>query len=359
MQWFIVIALILIVVQAMLYNKWGLTGISYQRRISNHAVFEGDSIEMIEQIRNAKLLPAPWIRIESTLPASLKFTEDEDLDISEGTFVANHRSVFSLWGYTQVTRRHRAVCGKRGYYQLRSASLTAGDLFYMTARHRVFPVYADYVVYPKLLEPSAMPESLRSLQGELRVRRWIAHDPFLTQGTRDYQAGDSLRQVHWKATARLQRLQVHKHEFTANRKLLIMLDLEAPHQMRLSVRIQLQELALSYAATLVSDAIQNGLESGFVSTGSLEGSGDRTEAIVWPSGGDQHLSSILDCMGRLRLDRQGCAFSQLIEQTKQHSAADILLISCMPEAFYASTIYELREAGHHVTCYPLAEEGVL
>src|SRR5699024_40298 len=78
LAWFIFITLIVIGVQAYIYGKWGLTGITYKRSFSERAVFAGEEIEMVDELVNEKILPLPWVRLESRISHHLEFI-DEDL----------------------------------------------------------------------------------------------------------------------------------------------------------------------------------------------------------------------------------------------------------------------------------------
>ena len=55
--WFIVITFIIMGIQGYIYNKWGLSRIQYTRSFNEKAVFEGEKVEMIDEISNRKLLP--------------------------------------------------------------------------------------------------------------------------------------------------------------------------------------------------------------------------------------------------------------------------------------------------------------
>ena len=72
-HWIIFVALVIISLQAWIARKWMLKGISYNRFFSVYRAFEGQEIEMVERISNKKLLPVPWLRIESKISENLEF----------------------------------------------------------------------------------------------------------------------------------------------------------------------------------------------------------------------------------------------------------------------------------------------
>ena len=71
--WFIFITYVVFGAQAYIFGKWGLSRVQYTRTFNETAVFEGEAIEMIDEIANKKLLPVPWLRLESKINANLQF----------------------------------------------------------------------------------------------------------------------------------------------------------------------------------------------------------------------------------------------------------------------------------------------
>ncbi len=109
----------------MIYSKWGLKGITYHRAFKQKTVFEGgEQIEMVDEIANNKLLPVPWIRLESKMSGNLKLQSEIGKSKEEEMF---HRTLFSLFPYQKITRRHYLIGAKRGYYPLETVSVTTGD----------------------------------------------------------------------------------------------------------------------------------------------------------------------------------------------------------------------------------------
>ena len=70
-QWFIFVAAFIIILQGFIFKKYGLKKIRYTRYFNVPAVFEGQEVEMVEVISNEKLLPVPWLRVESKISAFL------------------------------------------------------------------------------------------------------------------------------------------------------------------------------------------------------------------------------------------------------------------------------------------------
>src|SRR5690554_4979643 len=78
--WFIFVTLIVIGLQSYIYGKWGLSRVQYTRFFSEVAVFEGEEIKMTDEIANKKLLPVPWLRLESKINENLQFKGQDQVE---------------------------------------------------------------------------------------------------------------------------------------------------------------------------------------------------------------------------------------------------------------------------------------
>lgn len=125
-MWIITLFFTLILVagvQVLIFSRLSLKRLTYHRSFTPAVVNEGDTVTMLETIRNEKLLPLPWIRIEAGISSDLVFgsqravrkehTADSDA-VRDGVRSAirsgarqYHRSIFSLGPYSTVTRRHK------------------------------------------------------------------------------------------------------------------------------------------------------------------------------------------------------------------------------------------------------------
>ena len=71
--WLLLVAGLLAFGQMLLFKRAGLRGVAVDRRFTKARVFAGESLEMIETIENRRILPVPWLRIESRISPFLRF----------------------------------------------------------------------------------------------------------------------------------------------------------------------------------------------------------------------------------------------------------------------------------------------
>lgn len=348
-HWYLLVALLLLGLQAMVFRLFGSKGLRYERRFNTRACFEGQEVELVERIENRSLRPLAWLRLESLLHASLRFQKQSNLDIDAGAMFQNHKSFFSLMPYTQITRRHRILCAKRGCYRLSSASLTSGDLVGFYSFTLQLTLDAELLVYPKPMDMQNIDLPSHSWQGDISVRRWIVDDPFMRSGTREYQPGDPLNGIHWKATARSGRLQVHRRDYTSDHRLMIYLNVEDHATMWREVNDEaLFERGMSYAAGMAQYAIEQGMETGFGTNAYLIDKPD-SPVRVEPKNGPDQLELLLETMARTIVVRR-VPFDTFLEEEAAAGITncDIIIISAYVSDKMEPPMEQLRHNGNAV-----------
>ena len=83
----------------------------------------------------------------------------------------------------------------------------SGDVFGFFSKEDTFTNWQYLLVYPLVVPLTRFSLPARHPFGDRRAPRRLLEDPARVIGVRDYAYGDSLRCVHWKATARTMQLQ--------------------------------------------------------------------------------------------------------------------------------------------------------
>lgn len=356
LTWMIISVLLISGLLILVYDRWGLRGIAYSRTFSKQRIFEHESLDMVEVISNAKLLPLPWLRLESSMPVALRFGEQDNLGVSEGNIYQNHVSMFHLRPYRQITRRHRLTCVRRGHYSLETATMTGGDPLGLSSKARQFSLNLKLLVYPQILAIPELPLPNHSWLGNLAVRRWIVEDPFMIQGTRAYRSGDTLRSVNWKATARTGSLQVHQRGYTADHRLMICLNVESAESMwRTILEPERIELGIRYAVSVAAYALKNGIETGMLCNGWVQGR-DRESVRIGPSGHAGQQEWLLETMAGLMLERTVSMVKLLDEEAELGiTDTDYLIISCHRGEKLQEAVRKLEQLGNGIEWMDIPE----
>ncbi|CAM3398793.1 MULTISPECIES: DUF58 domain-containing protein [Saccharibacillus] len=353
---------LIVIVQGWLLGRPALARLDYKRDFSKYTCRAGEKIEMVETLSNRKPLPVPWLRLEAMLPSALQFARSDDTNVSEGHIYQNHTSLFTLPPRTKITRTHRIVCEARGIYRIESATMTGGDLFGMYAPSKKVDLHMRMVIYPRTLGDGELPISWKTWQGELAVRRWIVEDPFIMTGVREYAQGDPMNRIHWKASARTGQLQVHKSGFSADPRVVILLNVEDSESMwSVVTRTGLIERQLSLAATCAASLIGQGMASGFAHNGDsqLGEEGCRLETDYGPV----HLNRIMEALAGLEL-KSRLPFHDLLQleaQREFREPIDYLVVTAHRSDKVREAIASLERLGHRVgvTGFAANEPGLV
>ncbi len=125
-----------------------------------------------------------------------------------------------------INREFKAV--KRGTYRLQNLYLIGGDPAGLFRRVKSFKIHEEITVYPEIFPVTWMPIFKRnkiqaSTSGKPIGVSGLGEDFF---GVREYRRSDSMRFIHWKATAKQKQLMVREFEAHSSVTLCILLDTE-------------------------------------------------------------------------------------------------------------------------------------
>ena len=352
MSVFIVLAVLgtLVVVYGSLLRRYGLKGLTCQRAFSRREVFEGEEAELVEVISNDRPMIVPWLRVESRISQNIQLNRQLNPDNNGYVY---HKSLFTLMPYQRITRRHKVKFLKRGAYYIGNASLTVGDVVGMFQCSRDQRMDVPVVVYPRLLDERDVPAPLSRLMGEAMVQRQLLRDPFLINSIRPYQPGDPVRDIHWPATARTGEVHVRVHDFSAQTRLMVIVNSQLKEEQwdnLMEYEQEQVELAISMAATLCVRALRSGLTAGFATNMPLD---EREECTVFPpSGGAAREEELLTAFAHLRILRMR-SFNTFLEELTAYSDLDMVVLSCYDSPALQERLEQLRRKGNTVLLHVL------
>lgn len=349
-------ALGLIYVLWTLTVRRGMKNLACQRSFSRTEVFEGESGELVETVRNDGPYIIPWLRVESYISPNLRLGRQDNLQVSSDTF---YRSCFTLMPYQQIRRRHRVEFLRRGVYDLGNASIGAGDLLGLTRFWKDQQLSTPVTVYPRILDMDQLPYPLSKMMGELVTKNRLLQDPFLVRGIRPYQQGDLIRDIHWQATARTDELQVRVREYTVCTRLLVVFNAQcSDNQWDDYIRaedVEMVENGIRLAASLCIHGLRSGLAVGFATNLPQQKQGSST--VIPAAEGAAWEDVLLESFAHLQLH---CSekFVPMLETLEQFTDMDIVVLSPYDSESVRQALEQLRLRGNQVTFYRL-EGGCL
>lgn len=328
-----------------------LKKVSLQRTLDKTHVFPGEKLTAKISISNRKLLALFQIRIDEQIPTTM--SDNPQLPPAGRTGFSLFSSNISLSAYSTASWSHPLVCRKRGYYHLGPVTLTSGDIFGLYTRTQKVNPNNEIIVFPEIFTLASNRFPVHSPLGETKADHNIYHDPSRVVGLRDYTSKDSLRHVHWKASARRKQLQVKVFESTIAVKTAIFIPIESFETG--TKDIQTFEDALSTAASISSTLIERKSDVGFFANGFQAGNG--LPIKLTPGNSHAHLMEILEAMARCTRKSQQ-PFRDLVtgQLYDLPAGCTIILILQQPSSDLLKLIHELNILGNRTMIFDLGRE---
>ena len=275
------------------WNRHSLRHVTFQRSFSERRLFLGETVDLTMHASNDKRLPISWLRIDDEYPLPVTLLEGP-AQSSVKPDVAYLSSVMSLRWYESASWHYRLRCDQRGVYAFGPTKLQSGDPFGLFSSERLLTQQDWLVVYPAVKPVVGFVLPPKEPFGDSRAGQWIFEDPSRSAGIRDYAPGDGLKRIHWKATARQQRLQVKVFEPTATFQLVLFLDMATlPRPWHGSVP-ELLETGISLAASLASNAVSRRYQVGLLANGCWPQSDQPLKVL--PSRTPNQLTRVLEAL---------------------------------------------------------------
>jgi uncharacterized protein (DUF58 family) len=249
-------------------------------------------------------------------------------------------------------------------------------LFGLHRRFRLETKPQFVLVPPKIVPLRGYDLFSRRPIGEVRLTHRLFEDPTRIAGVREYQQGDPLNRVHWRATARTGKLHCKLYEPSCIAGITLLLDF---HQAVYDARREpvRSELAITATASLANAVYQMGQQIGLVTNGrdaadrilqegyrhefrtrsmaldtaKMQATSDRLRpVIVETRRGSEQLAQILEALARLELT-EGLTFPQLVIEATSRLPRDATVVAIVPSVppETAIALGNLKRRGYAVT----------
>jgi uncharacterized protein (DUF58 family) len=207
----------------------------------------------------------------------------------------------------------RTICRERGRYTLGPITLYSGDPLGLFRLQRSLKPTSNIVVYPATVDVHSFPLPVGLLPGGDALRRRTHYITTNAATVRDYVPGDSFSRIHWRSTARRDRLIVKEFELDPLSDVWIFLDMfqevqtELPFQEAEQVESKpfwmrpaqfklppsSEEYSVAVAATLTQHFLRRDRALGLVSYG-------QRRQIIQADRGERQLTKVLETLAVLR-----------------------------------------------------------
>ncbi len=344
---FLLTALAVVVIGASaLWERYCLANVTYRRRFGAERLVCGEETDLWVEIANAKPLPLAWVKIADEFP-----NEFAVRGISLGRSGQGKRrlltNILSMRWYERVRRHYWLVARRRGAFDFGPVTLSSGDLFGFRTRSEDIAHKQTVLVYPKLVPLEHLGLRPARPMGEFRAARRVVADPLRMAGARDYQPGDNVRHVHWKATARRGVLQTKVFDPSASPHLVICLNSHTFERAYEGVISDYLETAIVVAASIAHAGLETRHPVGLFTNGVVR---DTERRLRLPA--SRHRSQnirILEALAQMTYFAY-MSFESLLRLEAPHLpyGATVIAVSAVVSEPILSALLDLRAAGHPV-----------
>jgi uncharacterized protein (DUF58 family) len=262
-----------------------LLGLEVRRSLGAETVEIGGTVESHLELHNGKDIPAFWLLWKEEIEPGLA---------AKGTTCG-----FQTLGSEETMSSACVLHGtRRGLFRVGPAVIEASDPLGLVRRFRVDSEVRFVTVLPRTVEIGhRWPLGHRPIHEV--PRRSLFEDPSRFLGVRDYRAGDSLRRIHWRATARSGRLQVKLHEPAVLEGVLVAVEMgsaawpHVPDPPGDAGADPAVELAVTAAASIAEFVLAHGQAAGLLSNGGDAADRYPSGASGWTGGSFRRLEDAM------------------------------------------------------------------
>ncbi len=312
-----------------------LERLQVERVFTDHA-FLNDEVTVTIRIRNRTLWPIPWLHVDESVP----------IELHAPNFV---RAAYSLGSRETRTLRYTLSCRRRGYYTLGPLHLTSGDPFGFVQAHRALPERPTLIVYPAVIPLSQLGLPARLPYGQVSSFQRLFEDPNRLAGVREYRVGDSIRRVHWKASAHADTLLVKQLQPAITQEMAIVLDLDARAYSN-RMRHAASEWGIVVAASLAYYLGVHKQPVALVTNGQDPlASGGRAPLLAPPRAGRGQVMHILELLARVRLQDDAIPLESFLSRTVLPLSwgVTVALVTPRTDTAIYRTLQRLTYSGYH------------
>jgi uncharacterized protein (DUF58 family) len=204
--------LLVLLILSWLWARLNLSGVRLTRNTRTRRTQVGKTLDEYLSLQSRSPLPKLWLEVRdhSTLP-------DHRVSIV----------VPPLAPYGAFRWSVHTPCLLRGEFQLGGLTLASGDPFGFFQLTRHIPARSSVLVYPAIVPLADFAPEGGMLSGGEAQRQRAYFVTTNAAGIRDYAPGDAFNRIHWRSTARRDRLIVKEFELDPLSELWVILDLNA------------------------------------------------------------------------------------------------------------------------------------
>jgi len=344
-------AVTLVLLLSFFWARTALSRVQLVRQTRMRRAQVGSTIGETFIMRNRSAIPNMWLEMD----------DDSDMPGHHVSHVVSNMPARTEYSWTV-----RTICRERGRFRLGPITLTSGDPFGLFRIKYHLPHTSSLVVYPNTVNLRSFPLPIGVLPGGDALRRRTHYVTTNAAGVRDYEPGDPFNRIHWKSSARKDRLIVKEFELDPLADVWIMVDLwsgvhygdrhlpeidlnDEPDALLRKASSPMvlppstEEYTISAAASIAMFFLRRDRTLGLVAVG-------QRREVLQADRGERQLEKILETLAVLRA-RGIVPFEEILyrETPALPRGTTLVLISPSTDPKWAQVARHLKRSGLHVT----------
>lgn len=272
---------------------------------------------------------------------SVQLVVREDLQSGMLRLDGESSGYFAVPAGESVSLRYR-FSAPRGTYSWDTVSLVVSDPLGLIETALALPARAQAQIRPRIQKFRAIPfrpHSTLHAPGSIPARLGGSGTDFF--GVREYQAGDPLRSLDWRQTARHPN-RLFTKEFEQEEIAEVGLILDARHRTELRIgELSLFESAVSAAASLAEMFLHQGHRLSLLAFG-------RGIASVFPGYGKQQLHRVMNCLANVDVSPEGSVSAFNYLPIRMFPSRSLIIVISPLTSTDKSLFLRLRAMGYQV-----------
>ncbi len=338
-SWFLFYSSLVFVIYQVLSYLLMFAGLQVTREIDRNRLRDGENVIVTLRLRRRFWFPFGWNMVMEPLPDKI------------AGYYLPHRQVIYPWFKREIEMKYVIPSLPRGLYQLTDCEVRGGDFFGFIQRSKIFSLRNEFLVYPSYKQISHWPTGDGRMSGNVHVSHRRSDDIAAVRGVREYQRGDRLSQIHWRASARGDGLKTKEFEHQAMNQVVFFLDLEKGHYKEQDGK--LFEMAVSLTASLVNYTSQKHYHYGLIAH-------QKERIHIPPADSQSHFFRIFDQLARVMPEGED-SFSRVLgrESLEYSQGVTLTVITPSLEKKMMTRLLELANHGRSVQLFLVHSDAFL
>lgn len=227
---------LLVPVASGLYLMYVCQFIRFYQNLPSHRVTKGEMTSYRLSVENTG--PLPFVSVTLLLEKELCIVRG----LEDGTRI-------TLMPGERMEFESELICRYSGAYNIGIRAFDIGDCFHLFILHHRAPTRFRVIVSPRITDAAGALMDFEEIRNQMELQNALLSENISGNELREYREGDSLKRVHWKNSARAQKLLVRRPEPRQMQELhIVMIPAQGGRQIeQIRQRDRFLELAVSMA----------------------------------------------------------------------------------------------------------------